>query len=219
MAATSYQSLYPYIVIDVPGASGPLIDASINLAARELCLKSSCWNEYQTILLEANVNRYDITPPTNSATVRYVKTVRIGTRVLKPEMENILYEFRNGLLTSTGEPICYFLAPDLSLQVFPTPTDVDAGKEMIVLATFIPGLDATEIDSVLVDRFSEALICGAKGRIFAIPGQPWSNPQMALAYDQQFNELVTKARIDVELSYGSGSLHVRRRAFNEIRGV
>lgn len=217
MAATSYDSLFPYIMLDVDGAPAPVVTAMINKAARELCLRSSCWYEWEDIPLIANENEYDISSPSGSSVVRAVKYAAIGQRALIPETEDRILENKRWMLEQVGEPQIFYMLTDMTMKVYPIPTDVDAGKIMRVKSSFVPALDATSIPSPFIERYSETLIAGAKASLMAMANKTWSNPQMALVYQGIFDTGVDRARIEVEMSYSPTSLRVANRKFGQLQ--
>lgn len=214
MAATSYDSLIPYIALEVDGAPAPLMTAAINLAARELCKKASCWTAWESIPLVANDNSYAITPVAG-ATERNIRYAGIDGKALTPTTEDNLYLNNAGVLTEVGIPRVFYMVGDMSLRVLPTPTATEAGKLLVVKTAFIPSLDATAIPAELIDRFSEILIAGAKFFLMITPNKAWSNPALAQIYKAQFDNAVTDARIEVESSYSGADMTVTKRGFGQ----
>lgn len=214
MAATSYDSLIPYIQIDTEGAPHPLIVSMINLAARELCTQAQCWTAWEVVELESGVNEYAVSAPSSSAVVRAVQYITMRERkALIPESEANVLETKRHLIDATGEPECYYMVGGMAIRVLPTPSDADSGKEMRVKASYIPSLDATSIPSEFIERYSEALVAGAKFNLMSMPGKPWSNPQLAVAHKQIFDVAIDKARIEVDTSFSTGSMKVSARKF------
>lgn len=213
MAATSYSSLLPYLNIHLDGVPAPVALGMVNLAARELCLQSSCWHEWEDIPLESGVNEYSVTPPSASAMVRAVKYIGIGMKALIPETETTVLDAKRHLLTAVGEPEVFYMLNDMTIKVLPTPTDADVGKVMKVKTAFVPALDATAIPKEFIERFSETLIAGALFFLMSMPGKAWSNPQLAQMYKGAFDIGVDQARIEVQMSYSPANMRVTSRRF------
>lgn len=213
MAATSYDSLIGDISLEVPGAPYPLMISRINLAARELCLQAECWAAWQNITLQEGIDEYEVTLPITSATVRHVKYVMLNDKEIAPDTNENIVRTKPWLMTQLGNISAYYLLPDMKIKLLPMPSADDAGKIARVYSVFMPALEATEIPSVLMDRNAEVLIDGAKAKLLSIANQPWTNPQQAAYYDQNFKLGVTKSRIDVETDYGRADLAVTRRRF------
>lgn len=214
MAVTSYDSLIPHIAIDVDGVPHPVVVAMLNNAARELCTKSQCWNEWENVPLVSGTNEYSVSAPTATSIVRAVQYILMGERkALIPENENNILETKRHLIDAIGEPECFYMVGEMAIKVLPTPSDTDAGKIMRIKSSFIPTFDATSIPGEFIERYAEALIAGAKAFLMGMPGKPWSNPTLAAFYKQSFDTLVDKARIEVDMSFSSGNLKVSARKF------
>lgn len=59
-------------------------------------------------------------------------------------------------------------------------------SEFNVIFVAEPRLISTQIPTVLIDDYPEAVACGAVCRLATMPSKPWSNPQMAQALHPQF---------------------------------
>jgi hypothetical protein len=216
MAATTYDSLFPYIMIDCEGAPAPIVTAMINKAARELCLKSSCWFEWDEFALESGVDEYQVSAPSASAVVRAVKYVGIGNKAVLPETEQTIYAYKRYLLDSYGEPIVFYMLNDMTIKMLPIPGDAQAGVVVKVKTAFVPALDATSIPAEYIERFSETLIAGAKANLLNIPGKTWTNPGLASVNQAAFEKGVSEARIEVEMSYAPALMKIADRKFGQL---
>lgn len=215
MASLNYDSLIPYIALDVAGAPYPLIVAMINMAAREFCLQSSCWNEYEDIPLAADKSDYEPSTP-NGAQVRFVKSILINNREILPASEDKVLYYMRSAFSAVGSPLYYYMLNDMAFRVLPKPTLMDAGQIMRVRTVFVPKFNATVFDANLIERYAETLIAGAKARLMEMPGKPWSNPGLAGYNKGLFDVGVAKARIDFELSNVPSEMKVRQRNFRSV---
>lgn len=59
-------------------------------------------------------------------------------------------------------------------------------SEFNVIFVAEPRLISTQIPTVLIDDYPEAVACGAVCRLATMPSKPWSNPPMAQALHPQF---------------------------------
>lgn len=212
MATLSYDSLIPFITLDVAGAPDPVIVAMTNMAARELCLRSGCWNEHEDIPLVADRGEYEPSMPSD-AQVRFVKSIMLNNREIDPASEDRILYYMRSAFSATGSPLFFYMLNDMSFRVLPKPTVNDDGQIMNVRTVFVPKLGSTVFDSNLIERYAETLIAGAKWKLMEMPGKPWSNPGLAAYNKGVFEEGVTKARIDTELSNVPSSMRVRQRNF------
>lgn len=214
MATLNYDSLIPYITLDVAGAPEPVIVAMTNMAARELCKKSGCWNEYEDIVIRAGKSDYETSAP-NGAQISFVKLIRIeaANREITPTSEEILAYYKRIGAGAVGAPLFYHMLNDMSFRLLPQPADTDDGQIMRVRTVYVPKLGSTVFDAMLIERFAETLIAGAKWKLMEMPNKPWSNPGLAAYNKGVFDEGVTKARIEVELSNTPAQMTIRKRRF------
>lgn len=215
MAATSYDSLLPHVLIDALGVPDLTALSAINMAARELCIKSNCWFESQEIPLIDGVYEYQLDTPNANAIIHGIRQVMINGRELRASNEITAKRDDAKYLEQSGYPQMYFPSSPDTIQVFPKPDSncAQAGIKLLARCSFAPTVSATSFDSSLTEYHAETIIAGAKARVLAMPSQSWSNPALAVTYKQMFDEMVTKARIEVETSFGSGDLTVRHRRF------
>ena len=206
MAATSFNALVGHIQINAPLAPVPIIIAMLNKAARELCTRSSCWNEWQDVSLIAGQTDYVLVKPATYAAIRYVKKLSLNGRNIPVDDTGIVESGNPD--ASPGEPRFYTLLSDMTLKVFPSPSVADDGKVLKAQVTFAPSFDATEMPERFIDRYSEVLINGATYLLMAMPGKDWSNKPDAGYYESKFIEGVDKARIEVSYGYSNADLSV-----------
>lgn len=211
MAAT-FDTLMGHCLVDLPGAPEISVTIALNAAARALCLEAGVWEEAQSITLVADQAEYAPVAVAGSV-ARSIKAVTFNNRHLLPTSLNTVLEASPAQLNAVGEPTHYYLTIDMKVRLIPIPTAAQAGLSMRVDLAFVPTMDATTLPSDLVERFGETLICGAKARMMAMPEKAWSNPQLALFYQNEFTQGVTKARIEKLTDYGRSDLTVKARRF------
>lgn len=204
----------PYVLVDVPGCTEPLLRLQLVAAAGEFCRETLSWSEtLDPVLLQDGIRSYDMDAPSQS----YVVTVRdvwVGNRRLRPVTMHALQDVMpNWVTTASNEPIYYNLASDRSvLSVFPTPANV-IDQALVIRAAFAPTPSATTLPDFLGRSFIEVIASGAKARLFAIHGTPWFNPQMAVYHQQIFANGITQARIEEAHDRAQGTVTVRPRSF------
>lgn len=214
MAATSYDSLMPYIATEVNGVPYPTAISAINLAVRRLCLESSCWFEYEEIPLIAGVSDYEPSAASGSSVVRNIKSVTYKDRELTPTTEANVLRDQPWLLNYSGAPSFYTIAGD-AVHLMPKPTASEAGSVIVVKSAFVPALDATSADSALIDRFAETIIAGTKSRLMGMVGSVWENQPASMNYKLEFERGISLARIETETSRTMAGLSVTKRRFGK----
>lgn len=206
-------NFYPFVATEVIGCPNPVIDQALRLTAIEYCRETKCWAEFQDpITLFDGAREYDMDVPTG-AYVQTVRDVLIGSRRLQPVTMLGLQEVMPDWPTATAsEPSYYNLAGELPrLRVYPTPASPT--QAMLVRAVYVPTLSATTLPDFLAQRHLEAISSGTKGRLLAMPGVPWSNPELGMYHRANFDKAILNTRIEEAHDRVPGTIRVQPRSF------
>ena len=68
--------------------------------------------------------------------------------------------------------------------------------ELVARGALQPTLSDTELPDILAMHYSEAITAGTKYRLMRMPGVAWSNPDMAMFYQREFQQHVGRARVE-----------------------
>ena len=217
MAQVPLDNLVQYCAVELPGAPIPLIVNALNDAAIRLCKESQCWNQWVSIPLVADQSEYTLTPPVSFSTAYTIRKMIMDQREIIPlPIDTLIQNYTAFLLSSSGTPTNYAFTSANKVVFRPTPTVSDAGKIVMARVVWTPTLLAKTFDEELMDRYSEALIVGAKAKLMIQPEQPWSNQQLAMFYLNQQKEEIGKAKIEQMHDLTTGSLTVNRRVFGGV---
>jgi len=204
------EALFPYILPDVPGAPDVTVKQALINSAIEFCTLTHVWDEIQDPLpLVDGQADYDVDSP-NGGRVLTVKNVWALNRELRPVTMNELVQLIPNWQEATGSMPAYYNTPgDLgSITVYPIPVGAN-GATITIRAVYTPSLNAVLLPDPLINRYLEPLMSGAKARLMLTPGKGWSNPQLGAYHQQQFDDGVLKAKIDVLHDKTQGSLRVK----------
>lgn len=208
----SFAVLHPYCLPELPGVPAPMLDAYINRAWFDFAKNSLCWNDWQDIDLQDGENTYPLSLPSGAA-VYTVIDAQQGSNVLIPRGHEQLLIYDAAYAERRGTPNGYSLAQDKSLVIYPIPQADDIVLPVRVHAAYVPVVSATSIPDQFANQYLDALSAGAKSRLMAMAGQPWSNPQMAVFYSSIFDTGVTSAVVERMKGGAQGAITVRSRAF------
>ena len=208
----SFAVLHPFCLPELPGVPAPILDAYINRAWFDFAKNSLCWHEWQEVTLQDGVNTYELSPP-GGAAVYTVIDAQQGSNVLVPRGPEQLLTYDAAYASRRGTPNGYSLAQDKSLVLYPTPQADDVSLPVRVHVAYVPTLSALTIPDPFAEQYVDALSSGAKARMMAMAGQPWSNPQMAVVYAAAFEAGVTSAVVERMKGGAQGAITVRSRAF------
>lgn len=205
-------ALLPYLLPDVPGVPDITALQALRLSTIRFCEETLAWDEIQDpVPLEDGVNEYDLDVEQGSR-IAAIKNVWLADRPLTPvSMEELSQRLPNWQ-TATGSDPVYYNAPadQNAIRIYPIPDGVeDFGKTMTLRVVYVPTLAATTVPDSVLNLYLEPIIHGAKYRLMVAPGKGWSNPQLAVYHQAEFEKGVHSAKIDILHEGVQGSLRVK----------
>lgn len=194
MALVNYTALYDLVLPDLPNVPQPLALHHIQLAAAEFFERSKLWYyEHPLIDVVAGTHTYAFVPPDAKSEVCGIQQAWYGGTKMYPRSPLSLNEMYMDWLTQTGTPYYYARVSRLSIRIVPIPI-VDLADGLKVWVNLKPTKTATGIDAEYVDEWREVIAAGAKARIALIPKKPYTEPNMAPVWAQQFEDGYNLAR-------------------------
>lgn len=199
-----------YVLPEVPGAPDEIASRAVVLATDEFLRNTLAWEIISDpIDLVAGERDYDmeVVPGALALTIRSVWT-RNGE--LKPvTMSELQDRLPDWQVAQGTEPRFYNMVKGFgTLSVYPTPIEPFT-SQLTFHSVYTIKKTSTTIPDDIVEQYLDAIASGAKARLMIMPGVSWSNPQLAVAHKQLFDDAVVKARIDAHLSRVPGSPRVR----------
>lgn len=206
-------AFHPFVATEVIGCPDPTINQALLLTAIEFCRETKAWTEIQEpIVLLNGIYEYEMDYPAD-AQVQTVRDVWIGSRKLDPvTMAGLQSVIPDWSIAQGSEPSHYNLAGEIPLlRVFPIP--VNPTQSMVVRATYTPSISATTLPDFLGQRHIEGIASGAKARLMAMPGTPWSNPELSVYYRSVYDQAILNTRIEEAHDRVPGTIRVQPRSF------
>ena len=108
------------------------------------------------------------------------------------------------------QPRQYAYLPEAQFALWPIP---DAVYNLTVSVILQPKDGVAQVPADPLRKFSSGIEAGALMHLLRIPGQPWSDPNMAEKYEKIWNSCVSNGKADVQRAYNTGSMRARPRAF------
>jgi hypothetical protein len=210
-AYVSYEQFYPEVMPYFPGMPEPLLLNAIRNACIEFCEKSD-WLFYTPMMqdLQAGEDEYDLTldlPP--QTVISRVQSCWCNQQPVAPKSEEDLraiygLDWRN----MQGNP-CYITqyVPEI-LIIIPTPT-IFVPQGLGVTLVIRPSVPSTTVDPSLLNHWHEVIAAGARGRLYATPGQAYENPKLAAQYMELFEAGVMRAQIQRRMGLTRAIMRVR----------
>lgn len=207
----------PLIAPLCPGATGPDIRAAVVAAARELCERSNVWQTVTALDVTAGTSKYTIAVPTQAKLQRLIYVAYLDrplgvyfTRdVTAPEALSTTIP---NVPPKQDEPHAAFFATPGATQmdIYPVP-DVTVNLALTVKASYTPTREATELDDGLIDRWADAIVCGAAHRLMRTPDKPYTSSQ-AKTFRDEFEAYVGRAASFARSAQVVGSTRVQARS-------
>jgi hypothetical protein len=182
-------SLYhPFVLIDVPGASAPLVDQALCMAAREFCQRSGVWVEWSApITATPETNRYPFGLTVDQELVRVVRAIRGSTELRVLSYRDVPPDWIDPDSTELVDSLVHLGGAEF--LVFPKPTSESIKLQL----SFKPSILAASGGDVLFDSFAEEIATGAKARLLMTRSTPFFDPQMAGVHQVAFDRACSLA--------------------------
>lgn len=170
---------------ELPGILRATVRNAVVLTARDLCTEADIWQETVNAYVPKGLQQAEIEATDTSAEVLRIAAIK----ALKPGQ----YQ----------QP-----TPD-SLQL----NDVaNEPRRLPVRIVCRPALNTTTLPECLA-RWAEALLYGALYRLLKMPGQTWTNLQLAADYRMQFQAQIFEAKRLSAAGHQNGPRAVKMRPF------
>ena len=203
-----FPRLLPYVV----GCPEPLAQQALLDSAIDFCNRTSVVSlELDPLTVVKNVDTYEIDTPDQTSVATTLKVWYDG-KIIDP----VPYEQATGMYSSmNGAPRYYFgsfVDEVYSLTLLPMPRDTLANSLRIRVA-LTPTRSATQVHSILYDRYADGIVAGAMAIICSIPDQPFTNTSQAAAAAAKARAISAVARGEIMHGNVQSSLSVKMRAF------
>ena len=203
MAAVS--TLVKDILSDIPEVPSFVAQRQYLRALRELCEKARVWRADTTITTIPNEETLDIDSqlPDNTELVDVISLLPPdGNSSVKPKTQAWMDLNQADWRTQTGQYANYYmLNTNNTLQLVPIPT---GAVTYYLRAAVKPTLSCTDIAEIIVNKYSELIISGAKAYLFMTPRKPWTDLQLAQYHQAAFLGGIPNARTEAADEYQTG---------------
>lgn len=205
MSTTKYTDLFNEVLPELPGVGQDLAANAIRNAIIEFCFGSWCWRYFMDPMpVLANLNTYELDPPPG-AEVAQTLLVKVDGKELEPTNEDDLTALFPRWQTETGTPRRYLTDDPSQIILAPVP-DTKIPNGLVVTVALQPTRTSTTFPTWIWSRYFDALAAGAKARLMAMPGKPWTSPQLFQLYRGQFEAAMAGAKVESLKSLSRGPL-------------
>jgi len=178
MGTTNFTELRDEVVLDLPGASLPLIDHHAVRVIQRFCKLTYSWTfDQDAISIVDGQSDYELDSHPSYSDVERVLVVVMDGVTLNPGID---YTIANR---------CH----DIHIVAEPT-KDILEGLEVQVALR--PKLTATYICDRYYDDWFEVWVHGLLARMMAMPAKTWTNPQLSVMHNAMFWDGVRDSKIE-----------------------
>lgn len=206
---TNYTSFLPQVMPYVKDCPQPIIEDAIRNAAIEFCEKTHIWKEdLDAISIVGGTSEYTVVVPTG-ATLMSIDSCWYSDRLLIPKGSDELARiFRLCDWHSAEGDAVYYTRDTLDkIILVPTPQN-DLTDGLKIRGVLAPTRTSTSVEDFIFEDHLDAIAAGARARLYAIPGQPFSDVTLALLHRREFLAGVGEAKIKANKGMTRASLRV-----------
>lgn len=199
------------LLIETPEIPDILAEEMLRRSAIVFCTRSLALRKtLDKIDIVGNQASYTLVPPTDTEVVEVVRLLNVQSnqQLEKRTDEQLMWGEGAYLNGATGTPEVFTFEPGTNmLTLYPTPAN-SAAAALLPRVALRPTATAATFDDALWNRWSEALLDGARFNVYRIPGKPWSNGDAARLAYEQFDLAISQAHVEAA---NGGPLGPRRR--------
>lgn len=199
MASVAVDDLLTELRVACRGAPTLLLRRALLNAARRFCSVSGWWAVRVPLTTTAKKQIYAMALPadTEAVGVRAVSLKEISGRLV-PLTEGFSGAWDPNELPA--QPDRYQWLPPAGIALSKTP---DNAYDAVAYVALQPTKGAESIDAGLAHKWDQALTWGALAWLQTIPGQPFTDKQMAEIYRQRFSIECSSAQINADRGFNA----------------
>lgn len=173
--------ILPHIDQYAPGCPAPTAYFGIRQAAIDFCERTRLWRYEDDFDIPGDESE-SITTPYGSV-LHEIELVQFDDEDLEPQTTDWLDKNCRGWRANelTGQPSYVVQTEPNTLRVVPW-----VAGHINLFLWLKPSQDATELPDFIIDQYRETIAHGALARILMMPGQPFSNPNLAGTFGALF---------------------------------
>ena len=186
---SSLDSFLGYVRPWAPGVPDPTAYKAIRGAAIEFCERTRLWKYEDDFAVSVDDCNSGIFTP-NGSVVHDIEVVMFNGQELRPvatrDLDRLEKGWRTGDTTG-GLPKYYTQIDQSTLRIVPA-----LAGDLYLCLRLKPSQDTTEVPDFISREYNEVIGWGALGRILTIPGQSYSNLELATYYSGKFADKIDR---------------------------
>lgn len=194
---TSYQSMLPVFLMDLPGLNDVLAKQALALAGRKFCMDTELYTkELEPIDIVAETREYSLSSllPSNTAIIRLAE-VRYGETATDD--------------TTTAYNVDNYSLEDETIFKFVTAPSEDITDGLVCNVILRPIVSSTSLESWFFDRYFEAIAAYAKYYLLSMDKKkPWSDSGRATSFKNKYRDYLDRYKREKFTEYKNKPVRV-----------
>lgn len=184
---SDFTVFYPRLMQYAPGCAEPAMEDAIRLAVIDFCENTRLWR-YSVDVATAAFGPIAITTPTDSV-IFDIEMSRVDGQRLEPAttfyLDDQFDDWRDS--TCTGQPQYVTQLSEDEISIVPW-----QACTISLRVRLKPSIDAETIPDFIALKYQSTIQSGALSRLLMLPGQPFTNPDLAMSFAAQFQRDLDK---------------------------
>jgi hypothetical protein len=190
--AVIWDKLYPYVQPYVPGCPEVVIKAHLQEAAAEYCSNSEIWRyNLEPSYTSKNTSDYELDVPNRAVLENIMILVLDGVPLTKVSDRHFNPGSHADGSVLTGTPTHYSVFEDASIRMYPTPITKHTFTGVLVVK---PSLASKGVEDFIFESHGRNIAAGAIARIAGIPNKEWSDPDVSMRSQIEFDRAMCAAK-------------------------
>lgn len=191
-----------HVLLQCPGAPDTLVQAQLQLVAREFYTKSTSWRTtLGPFAITIGRDIVQLNPVDQNSRLQFVLGAYLQLAATEgPTPLNPLTRQPTNTGTANPPNAYYMQQPDV-MQLYPPPS-ATRGPVLYIYACLVPTQSATSLPDISFTQHLDGLLWGTLSRMMYMPKKNWSNKELAQMYDRKYRSEILMARDIANRGYG-----------------
>ena len=201
--AKAWETWLPDLLPHLPGCPVLIVIHELRRAAQAFFARTRSWNiTLDAVPVIAGTTELIIVPAdTTIDLVRVSELWYDGKQIYLETADTMAGLYGDNWQLHTGTPSRFIQETPGQVRLYPIP-ETDATSGLVARIAAMPSDTAIEIADNIAVLYQDELTIGAKSRLMLYPGKPWSNPDLGIKNQNDFNAAIDKARNDASMGFG-----------------
>lgn len=197
--SVSIASFKNLVAPDVLPCPDPIVEREVKLVIDDFCRKTNILQrdfqlDVDSLDIDSDMQNaidFDISQYAHELRPVTLMELYIDSAPYLPQLRNIKSTITNWDLVSNDRVKYFWIPNDHTVRLF----DMSANDTSVWMRiTVKPRSDATTVDDLLWEDWSEAIVAGAKWRILSMPGKEWTEPRAGEHFRREYRKYFAQAK-------------------------